>query len=268
MLRHVRYTASTLALYIGAAPGLCVHPPPVHTVHPWLHSQTPRKFYNEVRGWHHHHRLHYKQRRVFILGHNLAEWCTEINLPQCCTHPCLHQWNWGGAGKIKLGSWESQSRRINHGHCTSPPFQETHTKGISSYGILGRIRSGVFINFYIEGIESILTGNTRNWHGPCTAQDRKAPQWVHFVVQPFLLEWQSNERWHVTFGKLSLSPTDYSCVNQWGKRVHPAPTYHPLFICCLSPHLFYPTRLLFRMSWAVEALFFLHILRDERKSPI
>ena len=164
MLRHVRYTASTLAIYTGATPGLCVHPPPVHTVHHlWPHSQTPREFYSEACGWHHHHRLQYKQRWVFMLGHNLTERCTEINLLQCRQnqggkHPCLHQWNWGGAGKKK-----EKKKKINKFlgiTYTKNQSWLSNRKGSSSYGKLG-------------------LGWVLSFHQLLHRRNRKHPDWKH-----------------------------------------------------------------------------------------
>ena len=64
-LKTLGLNTTTLSL-----PGLCAQPPPVHTGHPWLHSQTWKRLSREVVGRRLHHQLHYKEWWEFISGGN------------------------------------------------------------------------------------------------------------------------------------------------------------------------------------------------------
>ena len=72
--KYSEYWTSSQDNYVNAkhrgTPELCAHSPAVHTVHPWLHSQTSWELYCEVCGQHHSHQTHYKQWWEFTLGAN------------------------------------------------------------------------------------------------------------------------------------------------------------------------------------------------------
>ncbi len=83
---------------------------------PWLQSPTWRELCCEVCGQHHHHRPDYKQWWDLISGGNLQS-CRMVHREQPTTqhqqnqgahhwfwkkghtHPCLHQWSWGGTAQ-------------------------------------------------------------------------------------------------------------------------------------------------------------------------
>ncbi len=70
------------------------------------------------------------------------------------------------------GSRESAPQRT--GHLTSPPWLRKLRNSCISYGKIRKQNS----HAKFSSTESILTGNITTWHGLCTAQDRRALQWV------------------------------------------------------------------------------------------
>ncbi len=97
---------------------LCAQPLPVQAVHPRPQSLTRDDT-------------------------TIVSWITNMRLSGGKTHPCFHQWSWGGAGEQVQVPGEYQ--RTCHGHLTSPPwFRNLRNSWIS----LKKLKRAKFSSFH------------------------------------------------------------------------------------------------------------------------
>ncbi len=125
---------------------------------------------------------------------HLAEWCTENNLllnvsktkelivdfrkKEAKTHKPVYI---NGAEVEQVSSFKLLGINITENLSWTSHISAVVKKAQKWLYFLRKLKKAKFpcqvlVNFYKGAIENILTGNITNWHGMCTAQDRKTLQ--------------------------------------------------------------------------------------------